>query len=49
MATPNPHGLLPWLRRSGMSDEDIRQVFQTFNAAAPDFAAVAGGRDDASE
>jgi sulfhydrogenase subunit delta len=50
MATPNPHGLLPWLRRDGMSDEDIQRVFQTFNAAAPDFAAaVAGGRDDTSE
>jgi sulfhydrogenase subunit delta len=49
MATPNPHGLLPWLHRTGMGDEDIRHVFQTFNVAAPDFAAVTGGRDDASE
>jgi coenzyme F420-reducing hydrogenase gamma subunit len=49
-ATPNPAALVAHLRSGGMRGADIRRVFQTFNAAAPEFAAAApGGSDDAPE
>ncbi len=41
MTAPNVGALVPWLRRLGMPDSDIRRVFATFNVAA--FDSVAGG------
>jgi coenzyme F420-reducing hydrogenase gamma subunit len=35
MAKPNVVALLPRLRETGMSEDDIDRVFHTFNAAAP--------------
>jgi sulfhydrogenase subunit delta len=35
MAKPNVVALLPRLRETGMSEDDIERVFHTFNAAAP--------------
>ncbi len=40
MAKPNTAALLPILRTCGMAEAEIGRVFATFNAAAPDFAAV---------
>jgi hypothetical protein len=44
MTGSNTAALLPWLRRCGMTDADLGRVFSTFNAAAPAFADVHGGR-----
>ncbi|MBE1495665.1 coenzyme F420-reducing hydrogenase gamma subunit [Amycolatopsis lexingtonensis] len=44
MAKPNTAALLPILRTCGMGEDAIGRVFATFNAAAPDFAAVSWER-----
>ncbi|MFG1647574.1 oxidoreductase [Amycolatopsis sp. NPDC049252] len=44
MTAPNTAALLPILRTCGMTEAAVGRVFATFNAAAPDFAAVAGER-----
>ncbi|WP_284740496.1 oxidoreductase [Amycolatopsis sp. RTGN1] len=44
MAKPNTAALLPILRTCGMDEPAIGRVFATFNAAAPDFAAVSRER-----
>jgi len=41
MAGPNAPALVAKLRELGVPDRDVRRVFRTFNAAAPDFAAAA--------
>ena len=38
-SSPNVPALIPFLRRSGMSDGEVGRVFATFNVAAPGFAA----------
>jgi len=44
VTAPNTAALLPILRTCGMTEDAVGRVFSTFNAAAPDFAAVAEGR-----
>jgi sulfhydrogenase subunit delta len=46
---PNTEALARQLRACGMTDTDMRRVFQTFTAATPAFAAAAGGSDDAPQ
>ena len=35
MGSPNVPALIPFLRRSGMSDGEVGRAFATFNVAAP--------------
>ena len=43
METPNTRALIPLLHRDGLDPVAVHRVFQTFNAAAPEFRAVAEG------
>jgi sulfhydrogenase subunit delta len=43
MATPNTAAFTEHLRDKGMSTEDIRRVFRTFNAGAPVFVELSDG------
>jgi coenzyme F420-reducing hydrogenase gamma subunit len=43
METPNTRALIPVLHRDGLDKDAVHRVFQTFNAAAPEFRAVVDG------
>jgi coenzyme F420-reducing hydrogenase gamma subunit len=43
METPNTRALLPVLHRDGLDDTAVKRIFQTFNAAAPEFREVVEG------
>jgi len=40
MARPNTAAMIARLRAAGMSEADVRRVFRTFNAAAPEYGGV---------
>ena len=43
MAAPNTAALIPALRQLGMSGPEVKRIFATFNAAAPEFQEAAAG------